>query len=97
MKLFISLMLLALCAWLPAVWDTTEVRAQSRQEPRIEGVSLSEIVQWQTRYGGGPVYGPHPGFPGYAPDCVQPYPVLYEPVKHNVKKLRKGKKSRKQH
>ncbi|MEW6139446.1 MAG: hypothetical protein AB1733_14530 [Thermodesulfobacteriota bacterium] len=41
--------------------NTDPVLAQSPQVPRLEGVSYSEIAEWQFRYRGGP------GVPGCVP------------------------------
>lgn len=94
MKLLMGLFFVALVLGPLEFGNASGVWAQSRQEPRIEGVSFSEIAQWQSRYGGGPFYGPA-GFPGRGVECVQPFPVLYEPVQCEGKKVRKGKKSKK--
>jgi hypothetical protein len=94
MKRIIILLLLAMLLGPLQAWDATGVWAQSRHEPRIEGVSFSEMAQWQSWYGGGPFYGPE-GPPGYGFDCVQPVPVLAEPVSSKVRKYRKVRRGRK--
>jgi hypothetical protein len=94
MKLTIVLLFLAVVLGPLGIGDATQARAQSRHEPRIEGVSSSEMAQWQSWYGGGPFYGPA-GLPGYGGDCVEPYPVLYDPVPVKVKKVRRAKRSQK--
>lgn len=93
MHVIISLFLLTVFLGVGA-WDATGVWAQGRQEPRIEGVGYSELAQWQATYGGGAFYG-QVGPPGYGAHCPQPFPVLYAPVRRDVKKARKGKKTRK--
>jgi hypothetical protein len=94
MKVLVALLLLAMLLGPFGAWDANEVWAQSRQEPSIEGVSYSQMAQWQSLYGGGPFYLP-PGHPSYGVGCVQPFPVLDEPVSCDVKKVRKGKQRRK--
>jgi hypothetical protein len=44
------------------------VFAQTPYEPRIEGVSFSEIASWQARYGG----GFRGCYPATAPACIVP-------------------------
>ncbi len=57
---------------------------QARHEPRLEGVSFSEIAEWQNRYGGG-FYG-RP-----APECFAPLEI--QPVCQPKKmKKRPGRK-----
>jgi hypothetical protein len=94
MKPSIMPLLLAVLLGPLDAWDATGAWAQSRHEPRIEGVSFSEIARWQSWYGGGPSYGPA-GLHGCGVDSVQPAPVYWEPVQFEVKKVRKGKKARK--
>lgn len=62
------------------------VFAEIPYEPRIEGVSFSEIASWQARYGGG-FYGCYPA----------PPPVCIAPVEDQVPcKPRKAKRRSKQ-
>jgi hypothetical protein len=60
---------------------------QARHEPRLEGVSFSEIAEWQTRYGGG-AYG---RFPAPAPECVVPLEIqpACQPKKMKKRPVRK--------
>jgi len=54
------------------LWNTDQASSQMIREPSIEGVSYSEIAQWQSVYGGGPFLRR-----GYLPAyCAQP---VYEP------------------
>lgn len=94
MKRIIMLLLLGMFLGPLGTWDATGAWAQSRHEPRIEGVSYSEMAQWHSWYGGGPFYG-QTGVTGYGVDCDPPLPVLYEPVSFDVKKVRRAKRSRK--
>lgn len=46
--------------------------AQVPHEPRIEGVSYSEIASWQANYGGGFYrYAPSPGAACVLPEVIQ--------------------------
>ncbi|MBI5250726.1 MAG: hypothetical protein HY912_14645 [Desulfomonile tiedjei] len=60
---------------------------QARQEQRIEGVSYSEIANWQARYGGG-FYG---CFPAPAPEFCAPLEIQPQ-CRPKKMKRRSGKK-----
>ena len=94
MKPFIMPLLLAVLLGPLDAWDANGAWAQSRHEPRIEGVSYSEMARWQSWYGGRSSYGP-PGSQGCGADFVQTEPIYWEPVPLDVKKVRKKKKARK--
>lgn len=52
---------------------SSETALGQRQEPRIEGVSYTEIAEWQSNYGGGPFLRR-----GYGPGCFMPPPHIVE-------------------
>jgi hypothetical protein len=64
-----------------AVWlGVGSASAQIVREPALEGVSYSEIAEWQGRYGGGPVPGCFPpGPPPQAYGCFPPPPCGWAP------------------
>ena len=64
--------------------------AQTRHEPRLEGISYSELADWQRWYGGGPgVYGYAPGHvPFFYNYPVEP-PMFMEPCP--PRKAKRGK------
>jgi hypothetical protein len=61
----------------------------SKREPHLEGVSYSEMFEWQAQYGRGgyygygmgPYYGPRPGFPYGNPGTYRPCKRGPSPVK----------------
>jgi len=78
---------------LVSAFASAPVFAQSRQEPRLEGVGYSELAEWQGRYGGGIPFGvpcgPGYGYPVYMPDyCIQEPAVTYK----KKRAVRKGRK-----
>jgi hypothetical protein len=59
----------------------------SKREPHLEGVSYSEMNEWQRQYGGGyygygrmPYYGPPPGYRYAVPGAHRPCKTGNSPV-----------------
>ncbi|MGB9615993.1 MAG: hypothetical protein ACPL7J_01610 [Desulfomonilaceae bacterium] len=63
-------MLCVACA-LAALFTADQASGQMVREPRIEGVSYSEIAQWQQTYGRGPFFRG-----GYGPGFCETPPVI---------------------
>jgi len=80
---------------LSAVICTEQAPAQMVREPSIEGVSYSEIAQWQMTYGRGPFFrgGYGPGFCSPPPNVIEYCEVDEPPVV--IKKTSKKKSSAK--
>lgn len=83
----IYLVVLALIAAAGASFAVDSAYAQLTREPRIEGVSYSEMAEWQGRYGGGPMPGYlHPGISPQVYGCSPPPPCGWAPPARNPKK-----------
>jgi hypothetical protein len=81
--------------FIPIVFLATGSASGQIQEPRLEGVSYSQMAEWQFNYGGGPFFrgGYGPGYCEPPPNIVDNCPVDEPPV--GKKQKRKSRESTK--